>query len=94
MPRTAPKVNHLSAKVLRRQDIERTERLVHTEHLGLRDQCARESDTLPHATRQLLRIGILVTRQANEFECPRDFFLFQSRIEAALDEPNSHVFLH
>ena len=90
----APEVDHLRAQVFRGQDIERAERLVHAQHFGLGDQRPREADSLAHAARQLLRVGIFVAGQADELERAVDLVLFRPRVEATLDEPDLHVLLH
>ncbi len=94
MPRAAPQIDHLRAQVLRSQDVERAERLVHAQHFGLRDERPRETDALAHAARQLLRIGILVAGQADELERPLDLLLCLPSVEATLDEADLHVLLH
>ena len=93
VPRAAPEIDHLGAQVLRGQHVERAERLVHAQHLGLRDERPREADALAHAARQLLRIRVLVAGQTDELERPLDFLLFLPRVEATLDEPDLHVLL-
>src|SRR6266540_2945208 len=51
-----------------RECVEAAERLVEQEHLRLRDECARESDTLRHATGELLRQRVLERRQVHRLE--------------------------
>ena len=63
------------AQVLGGQHVERAERLVHAQDLGLRDQRPREADALAHAARKLLRIGVLVAGKADELERALDLVL-------------------
>ena len=67
------------AQVLRGEDVERAEGLVHAQHFGLRDQRPREADALAHAARQLLRVRILVAGQADQLERVVDLFLLLAR---------------
>ena len=63
-----PQLQQFAAQVLRRQHVERGERLVHEQHLRLDHQRARKSDPLPHAARELLRIGRLEAVQTDRVE--------------------------
>ena len=58
----------LGAKQLRREDVERGERLVHAEQLRPAHERAGDSDALLHAARELLREGALVPFEADRFE--------------------------
>jgi hypothetical protein len=60
----------------------------------LRDERASEADALAHPARQLLGVGILVARQADQPQRPVDLFLLLAGAEAALDQPDLHVLLH
>src|SRR5260370_32081849 len=48
--------------------VERAERLVHQEELGLHQQAAREADTLLHAAGELVGIGVLEAAEADQGE--------------------------
>ena len=63
-----PKLQQLAAQVLGGEHIERRERLVHEEHLGLHHQRAREAHTLLHASGKLLRIGVFEAVQAHRVQ--------------------------
>jgi len=52
-----PQLKEFGAQVLRREHVERGERLVHEQDLRLDDQGARKAHALPHSARQFLRIG-------------------------------------
>ena len=54
-----PELEQLAAKRLRAEHVERRERFVHAEQLGLDRHRAREPDLLSHAAGQLARIGVL-----------------------------------
>ena len=58
----APQIEEIGAQVLRRQHVERRERLVHQKNVGMHDQRARKADALAHAAGQLARIGRLRSR--------------------------------
>ena len=53
----APEIEKVGAQGLRRQHVERRERLVHQQDVRMDDERAGEADALPHATRELPRIG-------------------------------------
>ena len=63
-----PQFQKFAAQVLGRQHVQRGERLVHKQHLGLDHQRAREADPLPHPARELLRIGGLKSVQTDGVE--------------------------
>ena len=48
--------------------VQRAERLVHQQHRGMIGQCARQRDTLLHATRQFLGVEILKTLEADHLD--------------------------
>ena len=56
-PLLVPEVEQVGAQRLRRQHVERRERLVHQQDLRLHDQRARKTDALAHAAGKLLGIG-------------------------------------
>src|SRR6267143_5241905 len=62
---TEPELEELAAKSLRGEDVQRGERLVHEEHFGLDDECARDTDTLLHAAGEFLGIGDFKTVEAD-----------------------------
>ena len=53
-----PQIEQLVLHQLTRLDVERRERLVHQQDLGIEDQRLRERDALAHAARKLVRIPI------------------------------------
>jgi hypothetical protein len=55
----------LVSEGLRGQNVQRAERLVHREHLGLGDQGARDPDALLHAAGKLARVRVFVRSQAD-----------------------------
>ena len=50
------------------QDVERRERLVHEQDVGVHDQRAREADALAHAAGELARVGGLEAVEADEVD--------------------------
>src|SRR5579862_549146 len=64
----APEVEEIGAQVLRRQHVERGERLVHEENVGMDDEGSGETDALAHAAGQLARIGGFVAVEADEVD--------------------------
>jgi hypothetical protein len=65
-----PQLDELTAQVLRRQHVERGERLVHQQRVRLGDDGAGETDPLPHAAGQFLRVGGLEAVQADQVDRP------------------------
>ncbi len=63
-----PEVEQVGAQGLRRQHVERRERLVHQEDLRLHDQRAGEADALAHAARKLLGIGGFEAVEADDVD--------------------------
>ena len=51
-----------------RQRVERGERLVEEQHLGVADQRPRQRDALRHAPRELVRVGPLEPHQPDQFQ--------------------------
>ena len=64
----APQVEQVGAQRLGGQHVERRERLVHQQHLGMDHQRAGEADALAHAARQLLGIGALEAVEADQVD--------------------------
>src|SRR5882757_3087955 len=62
----APEVEKIVAQRLGGQDIERRERLVHQQDVGMNHQRAGEPYTLPHTAGEFARIGGLEAIEANE----------------------------
>ena len=90
----APELEEIGAQRLRRQDVERRERLVHEQDIGMDDERAGKADALTHAAGQFTRIGRFVAVQADQIDSRQgtlaDFRLGQAeRFEAEL-----HVFQH
>ena len=54
-----PQIEEIAAQGFGGQDVERRERLVEQQDIGIDDERAGKADALPHAAGQLLRIGIL-----------------------------------
>ena len=67
-PAFGPEIEEVGAQSLRRQYIERRERLVHEQDVRMHDQRARESHPLAHAARQLARIGGLEAVETDEID--------------------------
>ena len=72
-PRRAvgPEAIDLGAQRLRRQDVERRERLVHAQQLGPAHERARDADALLHASGELLRERALDAGQAHTLDGAR-----------------------
>src|SRR5580704_17886494 len=64
----APDSQHFQVHLLARQCVQRAERLVHQDQFGVMDEGARDRGALLHAARQLLRVFVLVAREAHEVE--------------------------
>ena len=60
----APDPQHFQVHLLARQRIQRAERLVHQDQLGIVDEGARDRGALLHAAGQLLRILVLIAGEA------------------------------
>ncbi len=58
-PPLCPQLEKVRAQRLGRQHVERRERLVHQHDVRMHDESARKPHALPHATRELARIGRL-----------------------------------
>ena len=52
-----PQGHQLVAEILGGHDIQRGERFVHQQRVGLQDECTGEADALPHPTGELLGVG-------------------------------------
>ena len=63
-----PEVEKIRTQIFRRQNIERRERLVHQQDVGMHDQRAREADALAHAAGKLARVGGLVAVEADQID--------------------------
>ena len=90
----APELEEVGAQGFRRQHVERRERLVHEQDVGMDDERAGEADALAHAAGKLARIGGFVAVEPDEIDrgerAPADLRLRQpQRLEAEL-----HVFEH
>ena len=64
----APEVDQVGAQRLGGQHVERRERLVHQQHVGMHDQRAGEADALAHAAGQLLGIGGFEAVEADQVD--------------------------
>src|SRR5262249_31377355 len=60
-----PKIEQLVLHELPGLDVERRERLVHQQQSRVEDQDLRQRDALAHATRQLVRVTLLESRQSH-----------------------------
>ena len=90
----APQVEEVGAQGFRREHVERRERLVHQQNVGMHDERAGEADALAHAAGKFARIGGFVTVEPDQIDRRQralaDFRLGQpERLEAEL-----HVFKH
>ena len=63
-----PDAQQLEVEVLPGHVVERAERLVEQQHRGLERQRARDRDPLPHAARELRRLGVLEAREADQLD--------------------------
>ena len=63
-----PEVEEIGTQRLGGEHVERGERLVHQQDLGVDDERAGEADALAHAAGQLLRIGRFVAVEADEVD--------------------------
>ena len=86
----APKFEEVGAQRFGGEHVERGERLVHQQNIGMHDQRAGKADALAHAARQLARIGGFVAVEADQIDRRQrafaDLRLGQAqRLEAELD---------
>lgn len=65
-----PQLDKLAAQVLRGQHVERGEWLVHQQRVRLGDDRAGETDPLPHAAGQFLRVGGVEAVKADQVDRP------------------------
>jgi hypothetical protein len=63
-----PQAEHLVLHQLARLDVERRERLVHQDDVGVERQRLREARALAHAARQLVRIAVAEAAEADALE--------------------------
>ncbi len=63
-----PEIHEVAAQRLGGQHVERRERLVEQQHVGIDDEGAGEADALPHAAGQLLGIGRFEPVEADEID--------------------------
>ena len=89
-PAVAPQFEKIGAQRFRREHVERRERLVHQQNVGIDDERAGKTDALAHAAGQFARIGGFVTIEADEIDRRQgafsDFRIGQpERFEAELD---------
>ena len=63
-----PEIEEVGAQRFGGQHVERRERLVHQQDVGVDDERAGEADALAHAARQLARIGDLEAVEADEVD--------------------------
>ena len=68
MRRCDPQIEQVVAQSLGGQHVERRERLVEQQDVGVDDERAGKADALPHAARQLLRIGVLEPVEADQVD--------------------------
>ena len=71
----SPDAEQLAAHDQPRDRVERAERLVEEQHVGIDGQGAGHLDALFHAPRELLRIGLLEALEADEIDVVRDAFV-------------------
>ena len=90
----APQVEQVGAQRLGGQHVERRERLVHQQHLGMHHQRAGEPDPLAHAARQLLRIGAFVAVEADQVDGGQRALVAFGRIDAQRLEADLDVLQH
>ncbi len=86
----APQLEEIGAQRLRREHVERRERLVHQQDIRMNDQRAGKADALAHAAGELARIGGFVAVEADEIDRRQralaDFHFGKAeRLEAELD---------
>ena len=67
-PVRCPDLQQLVLQLLARHRVERAERLVHQQELGIVGEHARDRDALLHAARELVRIGVGEALQADQLE--------------------------
>src|SRR6516162_6102429 len=67
-PAFAPEIEKVRPQSFRGEDVERRERFIHQQNIGVNDESACETDPLAHAARQLAWIGRLVAIQANQVD--------------------------
>jgi hypothetical protein len=87
-----PELEQLGAEVLRGEHVERAERLVHQQQVGLDDERAGKPDALAHPTGQFLGERVLEPVEANQFDRPQGALgsllgLDALRLEPKLDVP-------
>ncbi|MET4278485.1 hypothetical protein ABIB68_006587 [Bradyrhizobium sp. F1.2.2] len=71
--RRAPDPQQFTLQRLARLGVERGERLVHQQHLGIIGEASRDRDTLLHAAGELMRIAVGKAGQPDQVEeMPRD----------------------
>ena len=63
-----PQLEDVVAQALAGQHVERRERLVHQQHVGLDDERARDADALAHAAGELARQRALEAGQADQLD--------------------------
>ena len=90
----APEVEKVGAQRFGGEHVERGERLVHQQQLGIDHQRAREADALAHAARQLLRVGVFEPVEADQVDggqrplaalLRRHALRFQPQLDVLLD---------
>ena len=64
----APEVDQVGPECLGGQHVERGERLVHQQEVGVDDQRPGQADALAHAARKLLRIRALVAAEPDQVD--------------------------
>src|SRR5215471_6672342 len=67
-PAFAPEIEKIRPQSFRGEDVERRERFIHQQNIGVNNESACEADPLAHAARQLAWIGRLVAIQANQVD--------------------------
>ena len=60
-----PQLEHLVLHQLARLDVERRERLVHQDDVGVEHQRLRQADALAHAARELVRVAVAEAAEAD-----------------------------
>ena len=89
-----PQIDQVGAQRFRGQHVERAERFVHQQQVGMHHQRARQADALAHAAGQLLRIGAFETAQADQVDRLLGAFSALVARHAARLQTQLHILLH
>ena len=90
----APQLDQVGAQIFRGQNVERAERLVHQQNIGMHHHGAGEADALAHAAGQFARIGAFITVKPDQIDGGKrpcaDFGLGQAQCL----KPQFHILQH